>query len=151
VQQFARGGGVVAVLVAVTRVADGLVALVLVRPRGRVIPRGWLLIVSAGTSVLLVVYGGLNVTAGALVLSGVIHPAGGGPDRTALACWGLGSVVPGVGDLAGAGNRGLLAADGKPEHLNSRKPGADPGQTVHHGHYSILGAARGVASAFAGQ
>ncbi len=32
---------------------------------------------------LLVVYGGLNVTAGALVLSGVIHPAGG-VDRTAL-------------------------------------------------------------------
>jgi hypothetical protein len=30
-----------------------------------------------------VVYGGLNVTAGALVLSGAIHPAGG-VDRTAL-------------------------------------------------------------------
>lgn|SRR6266498_1103348 len=79
-EQFAHGGGVVAVLVAVAvavaKVAGGLLALVLVRPWGRVIPRGWLLIVSAGTSVLLVVYGGLNVTAGALVLWGVIHPAG---------------------------------------------------------------------------
>jgi hypothetical protein len=28
-----------------------------------------------------------------------------------------------IRDLAVAGNRGLLAADGKPEHLNSRKPG----------------------------
>jgi len=37
-----------------------------------------------------------------------------------------------------------LAADGRPGHLNSRKPGADPRQTVHHGHdhFSILGAAR---------
>jgi hypothetical protein len=87
VEQLARGGGVVAVLVAlvvaVAKVAGGLLALALVRPWGRAIPRGSLLIVSAGTSVLLVVYGGLNVTAGALVLSGVIHPAGG-VDRTAL-------------------------------------------------------------------
>jgi len=89
VEQFAHGGGVVAVgvalavAVAVAKVAGGLVALALARPWGRVIPRGWLLIVSAGTSVLLVVYGGLNVTAGALVLGGVIHP-GGSVDRTAL-------------------------------------------------------------------
>src|SRR5258707_8264983 len=56
VQQFAHGGGVVAVLVAlavavavaVAKVAGGLVALALARPWGRVIPRGWLLIVSAG-------------------------------------------------------------------------------------------------------
>jgi hypothetical protein len=87
VQQFAHGGGVVPVLVAlavaVAKVGGGLVALALARPWGRVIPRGWLLIVSAGTSALLVVYGGLNVTAGALVLWGVIHP-GGSVDRTAL-------------------------------------------------------------------
>jgi hypothetical protein len=51
-------------------------------------PRAWLLIVSVGTSVLLVVYGGLNVTAGALVLSGLIHPAGS-VDRTALR-WNVG-------------------------------------------------------------
>jgi len=36
-----------------------------------------------GASVLLVAYGGLNVLVGALVLSGVIHPAGS-VERTAL-------------------------------------------------------------------
>jgi hypothetical protein len=41
------------------------------------------LIGSAGVSAVLVVYGGLNVTAGALVLAGVIHPSGG-VNRTAF-------------------------------------------------------------------
>jgi len=54
-----------------------------VRPWGRAVRRGWLLAVSAGASALLVVYGGLNVLLGTLVLSGVIHPAGS-VDRTAL-------------------------------------------------------------------
>jgi hypothetical protein len=87
VEQFARRGGALPVLVALavtlTKVAGGVLALALVRPWGRVVPRGWLLIGSAGASVLLVVYGGLNVLLGALVLSGVIHPAGS-VDRTAL-------------------------------------------------------------------
>jgi hypothetical protein len=87
VEQFARRGGVLAVLVALAaalaKVAGGLLALALVRPWGRVVPRRWLLIGSAGASVLLVVYGGLYVLLGALVLSGVIHPAGS-VDRTAL-------------------------------------------------------------------
>jgi len=87
VEQFARQGGALPVLVALavtlTKVAGGLLALALVRPWGRVVPRGWLLIGSAGASVLLVVYGGLNVLLGALVLSGAIHPAGS-VDRTAL-------------------------------------------------------------------
>src|SRR5258708_17155663 len=87
VEQWARRGGAVRVLVALAatlaKVAGGLLALALVRPWGRVVPRGWLLIGSAGASVLLVVYGGLNVLLGALVLSGVIHPAGS-VDRTAL-------------------------------------------------------------------
>jgi Protein of unknown function (DUF3995) len=87
VEQFARRGGAVPVLVAlaatVAKVAGGLLALALVRPWGRVVPRRWLLLGSAGASVLLAVYGGLNVLAGALVLSGAIHPAGGA-DRTAL-------------------------------------------------------------------
>ena len=38
---------------------------------------------SAGASALLAVYGGLNAILGALVLSGVIHPAGS-VDRTPL-------------------------------------------------------------------
>jgi len=87
VEQFARRGGALPVLVALAatlaKVVGGLLALALVRPRGRVAPRGWLLIGSAGASVLLVVYGGLNVLLGALVLSGVIHPTGS-VDRTAL-------------------------------------------------------------------
>jgi Protein of unknown function (DUF3995) len=87
VEQFARRGGAVAVLVAVAatvaKVAGGLLALALVRPWGRVVPRRWLLLSSTGASVLLVAYGGLNVLVGALVLSGVIHPAGS-VDRNAL-------------------------------------------------------------------
>ncbi len=87
VEQFARRGGALPVLVALAatlaKVAGALLALALVRPWGRVVPRGWLLIGSAGASVLLVVYGGLNVLLGALVLSGVIHPTGS-VDRTAL-------------------------------------------------------------------
>jgi len=87
VEQFARRGGAVPVLVALAaaaaKVAGGLLALALVRPWGRLVPRRWLLLASTGASVLLVGYGGLNVLAGALVLSGAIHPAGG-VDRTAL-------------------------------------------------------------------
>jgi hypothetical protein len=87
VEQFARRGGTLPVLVALAaalaKVAGGLLALALVRPWGRMIPRGWLLGVSAVASALLVVYGGLSVLLGALVLSGAIHPAGG-VDRTAL-------------------------------------------------------------------
>src|SRR5215471_20965343 len=87
VEQVARQGGAVPVLVALAaaaaKVAGGLLALALVRPWGRLVPRRWLLLASTGASVLLVGYGGLNVLAGALVLSGAIHPAGG-VDRTAL-------------------------------------------------------------------
>jgi len=87
VQQFARQGGALPVLAAlvvtVAKVAGGLLALALVRPWGRVVPHRWLQIGSAAVSFLLVVYGGLNVLLGALVLSGVIHPAGS-VDRTAL-------------------------------------------------------------------
>ena len=87
VEQFAGRGGAVPVLVAlaatVAKLAGGVLALALVRPWGRIVPRQWLLISSAGVSAVLVVYGGLNVAAGALVLSGVIHPSGS-VDRTAL-------------------------------------------------------------------
>ena len=87
VEQFARRGGAVPVLVALAaaaaKVAGGLLALALVRPWGRRVPRRWLLMGSSVASVLLVVYGGLNVLAGALVLFDVIHPAGR-VDRTAL-------------------------------------------------------------------
>jgi hypothetical protein len=87
VEQFADRAGAVPVLVAlaatVAKVAGGLLALALVRPWGRVVRRGWLLAGAAAASALLVLYGAVNVAAGALVLSGVIHPAGR-VDRTAL-------------------------------------------------------------------
>jgi hypothetical protein len=87
IAQLAREGGAVPVLVALAataaKVAGGLLALALVRPWGRAIPRRWLLAGSTAASVLLVGYGGLSVLLGALVLSGVIHP-GGDVDRTAL-------------------------------------------------------------------
>jgi hypothetical protein len=103
VEQFARRGGVVPVLVALAatlaKVAGGLLALALVRPWRRRVPRAWLLTGSAAASLLLAVYGGLNVTAGALVLSGAVHPAGS-VDRTALrwhvAVWDLWFLVWGI-------------------------------------------------------
>jgi hypothetical protein len=87
VEQFARRGGALPVLVTLAatlaKLAGGLLALALVRPWGRIVPRRWLLTGSAGASALLVVYGGMAVLLGALVLLGVIHPAGS-VDRTAL-------------------------------------------------------------------
>ena len=55
----------------------------LATPEPAVPPRVWLLVGSAGASALLVVYGGLTVLLGELVLLGVIHPSGS-VDRTAL-------------------------------------------------------------------
>jgi hypothetical protein len=86
-QQFARRGGTAPLLAAAAAAAaklvGGVLALALVRPWGRAVRRRWLLILSAGVSMLLVAYGGLNVLLGALVLSGAIHPAGS-VNRTAL-------------------------------------------------------------------
>lgn len=101
--QLARHGGAVpgltALAAALAKAAGGLLALALVRPWGRVIPRRWRLAGPAAASVLLVAYGGLNVLAGALVLAGVIHPAGN-PDRTALrwhvAVWDMWFLVWGI-------------------------------------------------------
>jgi len=91
-EQAAQRGGASAVLLglvaAAAKVAGGLLALALVRHWGRMIPRIWLLIASAAVSVVLVVYGGLNVLGGALVLSDAYHPSGT-VDRTALR-WHLG-------------------------------------------------------------
>jgi len=103
VEQVARQGGAVPVLVALAaaaaKVAGGLLALALVRPWGRVIPRRWLLAGATAASVLLVGYGCLNVLVGALVLSGVIHPSGS-VNRTALrwhvGVWDLWFLVWGV-------------------------------------------------------
>jgi hypothetical protein len=85
--QFARRGGaapmLLALAVAMAKAAGGGLALALARPWGRVIPRVWLRAVAAAASVLLIVYGALNVLGAILVLSGVLHPAGR-VDQTAL-------------------------------------------------------------------
>ena len=65
------------------KAAGGLLALALVRPWGRLVPRAWLLIVTAGAGALLVLYGGAQVLVGSLALSGAIS-ASGPIDRTAL-------------------------------------------------------------------
>ena len=67
----------------VLKVAGGLLALALVRPWGRAIPRRLLLGAAWTASVVLTCYGGLLVAVGALVLTGLISPAGP-VDRTAL-------------------------------------------------------------------
>jgi hypothetical protein len=87
VQQFARRGGVNAVLVAaaatLAKVLGGLLALALVRPWGRAVPRRWLLALAVVASAVLVVYGAANVAGAALTLSGAVHPSGA-VDRNAL-------------------------------------------------------------------
>ena len=65
------------------KVAGGLLALALVRPWGRAIPRRLLLGAAWAASMALTAYGGLLVTVGALVLTGVLRPSGP-VDRTAL-------------------------------------------------------------------
>ena len=67
----------------VLKVAGAALALALVRPWGRVVPRRLLLAAAWTGSVVLVLYGGLYVVGGALVLSGVIDVSGP-VDRTAL-------------------------------------------------------------------
>jgi hypothetical protein len=83
----------------VAKLAGAVLALALVRPWGRVVP-GRVLVVAAWVgAVVLVLYGGVNVVAGALVLGGVVEVAGG-VDRTALwwhvLVWDLWFVVWGV-------------------------------------------------------
>lgn len=56
------------------KVLGGLLALALVQPWGRRLPRQWLVRVAWGGAVLLTAYGLLQVTSLALVASGVITP-----------------------------------------------------------------------------
>jgi hypothetical protein len=83
----------------VAKLAGAALALALVRPWGRVVPRRALVMTAWVGAVVLVLYGGVNVVAGALVLGGVVEVAGG-VDRTALwwhvLVWDLWFVVWGV-------------------------------------------------------
>jgi hypothetical protein len=67
----------------VLKVAGALLALALVRPWGRAVPRRLLLGAAWAASLVLTGYGGLLVAVGALVLSRVISPSGP-VDRTVL-------------------------------------------------------------------
>lgn len=86
-ERLAHQGGTLPVLLALSASAAqmmaGLLALALVRPWGRVIPRVLLVLGSAAASALLVLYGGALVLTGTLVLTGAIHPSGG-VDWTAM-------------------------------------------------------------------
>jgi Protein of unknown function (DUF3995) len=67
----------------VLKLLGAVLALALVRPWGRVVPRWVLLGAAWAGAVVLVVYGGLYVVGGGLVLAGVVGAAGGA-DRRAL-------------------------------------------------------------------
>ena len=67
----------------VLKIAGGLLALALVRPWGRAIPRRLLVGAAWAASMVLTAYGGLLVAVGALVLTGLVSPSGP-VDRTAL-------------------------------------------------------------------
>jgi hypothetical protein len=86
IADLARRGGATAIALGVTvvvlKLAGALLALALVFPASR--PPGRVVIVLAGVGgVMLTLYGGVLVVAGALVLTGVIRPTGP-VDRAAL-------------------------------------------------------------------
>lgn len=86
-EDIAHAGGVPAILLGLTTTAvkagGGLLALALIRPWRRAIPRRLLLGCAAGASAVLTGYGGVLVAAGALALAGAV-PTGGAADLTAL-------------------------------------------------------------------
>jgi Protein of unknown function (DUF3995) len=87
VEDLGRRGGAasaaVGLLAAGLKLAGALLALVLVHPAGRRLPQRLLWGLAAAVSGVLVLYGGVLVVVGALVLTGVISPAGP-VDRAAL-------------------------------------------------------------------
>jgi hypothetical protein len=87
IEQLARtrdpAGVALSIGAGVLKVAGGLLALALVRPWGRAIPRRLLVGAAWAASMVLTAYGGLLVAVGALVLTGLIS-ASGPVDRTAL-------------------------------------------------------------------
>lgn|SRR5215216_266005 len=74
----ARDQGIIALVLAtgVLKVVAGVLALALVRPWGRALPRRVLLAAAWGGALLLTLYGGVLVTVEGLVVGGVITPPG---------------------------------------------------------------------------
>ena len=118
-EELARGDDPVVLWLAgaagVAKLAGAVLALA--RPWGRVAPRRALVVAAWAGAVALVLYGGVNVVTGALVLGGVVEVAGG-VDRTALwwhvLVWDLWFVVWGVllGMAAWAGQSQVVSATG---------------------------------------
>ncbi len=80
IEDVGRHGGLPAVTLGLAaaglKLACGIVALALVRPWKRALPGAWLLACGAVASTVLVCFGAAQVTAGSLVLSGAVRPAG---------------------------------------------------------------------------
>jgi hypothetical protein len=120
-EELARNDDPVALWLAggagVAKVAGAVLALALARPWGRLVP-GRVLVAAAWLgAAVLVLYGGVNVVAGALALGGVVEVPGG-VDRTALwwhvLVWDLWFVVWGLllGAAAWAGQSQVVSARG---------------------------------------
>lgn len=112
---------------ALLKVAGGMLGLALVRPWGRAMPRRWLFRAAGIVSVALICYGAVQVTAGALVLSGALHPAGT-VDHAALrwhaAFWDLWFLVWGL--LLAVATVASTSADPRQQKHKSRGQGSKP-------------------------
>lgn len=79
-ERMARSGTATATLVlalvVVLKCLGAALALALVQRWGRALPRRWLLAAAVAASVLLILYGGVQVLAESLVETGIIRPAG---------------------------------------------------------------------------
>ncbi|MCL5988295.1 MAG: DUF3995 domain-containing protein [Candidatus Thermoplasmatota archaeon] len=77
---IAGNGGMLAIALgasaSVAKIIIGLLALALVRPLGNLFPRRFLVASAVTVSAVLIIYGGLLVIVGALVLLYIIHPTG---------------------------------------------------------------------------
>ena len=131
VEDVARRGGLPAIALGLAatflKVAGGMLGLALVRPWGRAMPRRWLFRGAGIVSVALICYGALQVTAGALVLSGALHPAST-VDHAALrwhaAFWDLWFLVWGL--LLAVATVASTSADPRQQKHKSRGQGSKP-------------------------
>jgi Protein of unknown function (DUF3995) len=87
--------GIVVILV---KVAGGLLALALVRPWGARLRRRLLLLTSLLGSLILVLYGGVEVLAGGVVLAKVITPSGPVAEHVSASTCRVGPLVLGLGN-----------------------------------------------------
>lgn len=147
IEDIGRHGGLPAVALGLAsaglKLAGGILALALVRPWGRAIPRAWLLACAAGASAVLTCYGAIQVTAGTLVLSRAVRPAAP-VDWTALGwhvlVWDMWFLIWGILMATAATawwRRGRRRGTGREPDRTERacRPGVGhPGQSNRAGH-----------------